>query len=158
MFFGNSTHDTRPFFFMSWQKYKQNQLLTPLETQLVKVMLEHPEYHSLFDLQMNKAVVEQQPLPLPTVGGQVSMQEIEQENPFLHLGLHLAIRDQVDLDRPNGIAAIYQSLLSKYTDAHHVEHVLMEPLAKCLWEANRLQQMPDDVAYLLACKELIQYV
>lgn len=143
MVFGSHTQDTRPLFFSSWKKYLQKQPLTALEQQLVEVMLDHPEYHPYLEESTRVAVF------LSGLGG------IEHDNLFLHMGLHLALRDQVTLNRPAGIAGIYHTLLEQYSGSHHVEHLMMEALAACLWESNRTQRMPDDIAYLQACKELI---
>lgn len=143
MVFGSSPQDTRPLFFLSWKKYQQKQPLTALEQQLVAVMLDHPEYHAYFDGSASAVAF------ASGLGG------IEHDNPFLHMGLHLALRDQVSLDRPAGIASIYHTLLLQQPGAHQVEHLMMEVLAACLWESNRSQRIPDDTAYLNACKELI---
>ena len=137
MVFGQSTQDTRPLFFSSWQKYKKNLPLTALEQQIVNAILDHPDYQPLFEQSMHGG--EQRP-----------------ENPFLHLGLHLAIRDQVALNKPSGIAAIYNTLYRQHNDHHHVEHLMIEPLAACLWASQREKRLPDDTAYLMACKELIK--
>lgn len=82
--------------------------------------------------------------------------ELGQTNPFLHMGLHLAIRDQVSTDRPSGIAGIYQQLLNKYADNLAVEHLLMESLAECLWQAQRNQSMIDETSYLNACFKCLE--
>ena len=143
MIYGSRTQDTRPLFFLSWKKFQQKQPLTALEQQLAAVILDHPEYHAYLEHSASAA------------GFANGLGGIEHGNPFLHMGLHLALRDQVALDRPTGIANIYHALLKQHPTAHHVEHLMMEALAVCLWEANRTQRAPDDVAYLNACKELI---
>ena len=143
MVFGSSTQDTRPLFFSCWKKYKQKHPLSALERQLVAVMRDHPEYHAFLE-QSSSVVVFAKGL-----GG------IEHDHPFLHMGLHLALREQVILNRPTGIASIYHTLIEQHPDPHHAEHLMMEALAACLWESNRSQRIPDDAAYLNACKELI---
>lgn len=143
MFYGNGPQDTRSLFFSSWNKYIQKQPLTPLEQQLVALIIDHPEYHHFFE-QTGSALAF-----APGLGG------IEHDNPFLHLGLHLTVRDQIQLNRPTGIATVYQTLLTQHPLPHHVEHLMMEPLAACLWEANQAQRPPNDAAYLNACQELI---
>lgn len=143
MFYGNTVQDTRQMFFSSWQKYRQNQALFPVEQQIVDVILAHPEYHPLFD--NPKAQNDQAYFP-----------ELGQSNPFLHLGLHLAIRDQINTDRPTGIAPLYKALLKKYRDALETEHRMIEPLAECLWQAQRSNKSPDEQAYLSALAKLLQ--
>ncbi len=140
MFYGNTPQDTRQFFFTSWQKYKEKRPLLPLEQQIVDIILLHPEYHQLLEIKQIEAVY------LPELG---------QSNPFLHMGLHLTIRDQRTNDRPQGIRHLFEQLLIKHGDTHRVEHLLMEPLAACLWQAGRSQRMPDEADYLLSCQKLL---
>ena len=142
MFYGESVTDTRPLFFLSWKKYRQKQILLPLEKQIADVILMHPEYHRLLE-----ASGEEQ--------DQVYYPELGQTNPFLHMGLHLAIREQVATDRPAGMAGVYEQLLLKYSDHATVEHLIMEPLVESLWQAQRQQTMPNEADYLRACKQLL---
>src|SRR5580693_8179591 len=95
MFYSDNVQDTRQLFFSSWNKYCTGQALTALEQQLVEVILVHPEYHSF--LEQGEVSLSQAFFP-----------ELGETNPFLHMGLHLAVRDQVGLDRPAGISSIYQ--------------------------------------------------
>ncbi len=141
MFYGDSTQDTRQLFFSSWKKHKQNQILSGLEQQIADVIIDHPEYHAMLE-----AVISQQ--------DQAYFPELGQTNPFLHMGLHLAIRDQVATDRPAGMATIYKQLLTKYSDHTVVEHMLIEPLAEYLWQAQRNQGVVDEMGYLNACRML----
>lgn len=138
MFYGDNIQNTRQLFFMSWQKYQNKQLLSPLEKQIVEVIIDHPEYHNLL-----QTVVKTQT--------QSYFPELGQTNPFLHMGLHLAIRDQIANDRPAGITSIFSQLQYQYTDRLTVEHLLMEPLAECLWQAQRTGNLPNEVSYIKAC-------
>jgi hypothetical protein len=142
MFYGDNVQDTRQLFFLSWHKYRQKKTLLPLEKQIADVILSHPEYHLLFDTNTPQ-------------DDQAYFPELGQSNPFLHMGLHLAIRDQVATNRPPGISSIYQRLVDKYADINTVEHLLMDHLVECLWRAQRNQQMPDETTYLNACRRLL---
>ena len=82
MFHGDAIQDTRQVFFTSWEKYQQKKPLLPLENEIVQVILAHPEYHNILENQ-NKF---QQYSYYPEFGD---------TNPFLHMGLHLAVREQV---------------------------------------------------------------
>lgn len=141
MFYTDKVQDTRKLFFSSWDKYRQHQLLSSLEQQIVDVIKVHSEYHDLLESPMRP--VDQAYFP-----------ELGQNNPFLHMGFHLAIRDQVATDRPSGIRDIYQCLIKKHKDALTVEHLLMDHLAECLWQAQRSQLMPDEANYLQSCRGL----
>lgn len=139
MFYG-SIQETRQLFFLSWQKYKTQQPLLPLEEQIVAVIKVHPEYHELLTTNhLNKEY-------FPELGA---------TNPFLHMGLHLALRDQISTDRPAGITKIYRDLVKKYGDTLAVEHLLMERLAECLWAAQRARTLPDEIEYLHSCSSLL---
>lgn len=142
MFYSNNVQDTRRVFYTSWAKFRAHQLLEPLEQQLVDVILIHPEYHSLLE----------STIPLEDLA---FSSNTAQANPFLHLGLHLAIRDQVKTNRPQGIASIYQQLLTQHQDVSTVEHLLMEHFASCLWQAQRDQSAPDEQSYLQHCRQLL---
>lgn len=142
MFQAQQVQDTRIFFFETWKKHKQTQTLTPLESQVVAIMLAHPEYHTLLDSPDNLAQFAQ-------FGAQ------GETNPFLHMGLHLAIQEQVSTDRPTGITAIFEQLLARGNSPLDAEHKLMQCLEVFLWHAQQNGSMPDERQYLATCQTLI---
>ena len=98
------------------------------------VIKEHPEYHALLE---NKEVsVNANYLP-----------EMGDSNPFLHLGMHLGLREQVSTNRPAGIAELYQRLVA-LKGTHDAEHEMIECLAEAIWQAQQNQTPPDDITYL----------
>ena len=119
----------------AWRKYTARQPLEPLEAQVAAIIAEHPEYVPLLESDAEALKADYTP-----DGGR--------ENPFLHMGLHLAIREQVATDRPPGIAQIHQSLSSRLGDPHAAEHAMLEPLAETLWESQRSGRAPDEQRYL----------
>lgn len=125
----------------AWRKYTARQPLEPLEAQLAAVIAEHPEYVPLLESGPQALTTEYTP-----EGGR--------ENPFLHMGLHLAIREQVATDRPPGVAQIHQALSQRLGDTHAAEHAMLEPLAQALWEAQRSGRMPDEQSYLERLRKL----
>lgn len=142
MLHGDNVQDTRGMFFSSWHKYRHHQSLLPLEQQIVDVILIHPEYHAL--LESKEPLLDRTYFP-----------ELGETNPFLHMGLHLTLRDQIATDRPAGITTIYQQLLKQYKNPEDVEHLLMEPLVNCLFKAQKYACLPDEQSYLQACRQLI---
>jgi hypothetical protein len=78
------------------------------------------------------------------------------ENPFLHMGLHVAVREQLSIDRPPGVIELHRRLQALYGDAHDAEHVLMEALAETLWEAQRSGRPPDELQYLSLARRRLQ--
>jgi hypothetical protein len=112
----------RHHFFQTWQKFQTQQMLTSLEQQLVQVILDHPEYQPIFN-QPDK-YLDKDYLP-----------EFGETNPYLHLGLHLTLRDQIATDRPMGINQIFQQYCQKFGDNLAAEHEMMECLATSLWQS-----------------------
>ena len=113
--FSQDRKKQREFLAKSWQKYNSNKPLEPLEEQLVSIIQIHPEYHNLIDNIESEYFPEQ---------GKV--------NPFLHINLHLALRDQLSINQPKCVKEVYQKLINKYKDPHEVEHLMMECIAEMI--------------------------
>jgi hypothetical protein len=76
-----------------------------------------------------------------------------EENPFFHMSLHIALREQLQLDRPAGIKEISQQLQTKY-DAHDAEHMMTTIMAQVMFAAQQTGVAPDEVEYLTKLREL----
>ncbi|HDY84308.1 MAG TPA: DUF1841 family protein [Methylophaga sp.] len=137
--FGQNRQQLRQFYHDVWQKQADKQSLSALEIIVAQVINEHPEYQSIFN---SDASLEQE-----------YFVEQGQTNPFLHMGLHISLHEQISTDRPNGIRAIYQQLKSRYGDVHTTEHHMMECLTESLWLAQRNNQPPSESDYLLALQQ-----
>ncbi len=139
MIFGEDRTELRQMYADAWRKFCAGEILSPLEAQIAAVVDEHPEYQSLVaqdNIAMSFSV------------------ESSQTNPFLHMGLHLALREQVSTDRPAGIAAIQRKLARRHGDPHAAEHRMQEALAETLWEAQSENRAPDEVKYLERLRQL----
>jgi len=136
--FGNDRNQLRQMYKTAWQKFQQKQPLSALETQIAEVIHEHPEYHD-FVSQMDRDY-------LPELG---------QSNPFLHMGLHLALREQIATNRPHSIADIYQQLVKISPSPHDAEHAMIDCLAEAMWSAQNNNTPPDEAAYLACLKALL---
>lgn len=134
-FAGQSREQMRRMYLESWRKFSAQQPLEPLEAQLAAVIAEHPEY--LEWIEAGEAALAAEFTP-----------ESGRQNPFLHMGLHLAIREQVATNRPQGIADIHRALTARMGDAHAAEHAMLERLAETMWEAQRSGRAPDEAVYL----------
>jgi hypothetical protein len=145
IFGGHNRDQLRRMYLDSWRKFSNRAPLEPLEAQVAAVVAEHPEYVPWLESGDEALTAEFVP-----EGGR--------QNPFLHMGLHLAIRDQVATDRPPGVAGIHAALAKRLGDAHAAEHAMLEPLAEALWEAQRDGRPPDEQAYLERLRRLVSGV
>lgn len=133
MIFGQDRKELRQMYADAWQKHCNSQPLSPLEAQIADVIEMHPEYHG----DLAGAGLDRDFTP---AGGQT--------NPFLHLGLHLGIREQVATDRPAGITGIFKAIAIRRGNAHDAEHDMIECLAETLWDAQNRNRPPDEGKYL----------
>ena len=131
MFYTQDRTEQRRFLANAWQKYLDKQLLDPLEDQLTQVIALHPEYHQLIQN------IELDYFP-----------EQGEVNPFLHINLHLSLREQLAINQPEGIQHYYQQLLSKLKDPHEVEHQMMDCIAQMIFSAQKNNQPMDHQAYI----------
>jgi hypothetical protein len=140
-FHDQSREALRRMYVDAWRKHRDSRPVEPVEDQIIRVVEFHPEYAAL--LESGAEALDRDYTP---EGGQA--------NPFLHMGLHLAIREQVATDRPAGICDVHQALLSRLGDAHAAEHAMIECLGEALWQAQRSGRPPDEAAYLEALRRL----
>jgi hypothetical protein len=140
MFADAGRDELRRRYFVAWQRRLAGLPLEPLDAQIVQVIELHPEYHPLL---ADAAALAQ---PFTVEQGLV--------NPFLHMGLHLAVREQLVTRRPAGIEAVHARLTRALGDVHEAEHRMIEVLAEALWEAQRAGRAPDEPAYLERLKRL----
>jgi hypothetical protein len=135
-FFDNQSRDQlRRVYLEAWRKRREGLPIEPLEAQVADVIALHPEYHAA--LERGDDALDRDYTP-----------ESGQSNPFLHLGLHLAVRDQIATDRPAGIRKAFQSVAARLGSEHEAEHRIIECLAEAMWEAQRSGRPPDEAAYL----------
>ena len=140
--FSNNRNQLRKMFFHSWQKFQSGETLEPLEQIIAQIVQQHPEYHSLLADEIAHLDKDYTP-------------EMGETNPFLHMSMHIAIVEQLSVDRPAGIKDLYQQLVLKFYDSHEAEHHIMECLGQVMWEAQRNQAMPDDNQYLECLRKLL---
>ena len=117
----------------AWQRHCNGLPLEPLQAQMVDVIALHPEYHEALN--------------------RTAEDSAGDGNAFLHLSLHLALREQLATRRPAGIVDVHRRLVVA-GDAHEAEHRMIEVLAQTLWEAQQSRRMPDEQLYLEALRRL----
>jgi hypothetical protein len=140
LFDGHTRDQLRLAYAQAWANHLARAPLAPLEAQIADVIEAHPEYQGLV-------------ADADTARGFEPNPANAAENPFLHMGLHLAVRDQVSVDRPPGIRDLLRQLQAHYGDAHRAEHSLMEALAEELWTAQRDGRAPDERQYLVLARK-----
>jgi hypothetical protein len=137
--FNPSRDEARGFLIDAWKKRREGGALSPLEEIAAAIIARHPEYHAL--LEATEGNIDRD---FPPESGRV--------NPFLHLSLHLAVEEQIAIDKPPGIRAQYERLRLAHGDDHPAQHAVLECLAEMVWTAQR-HGTPPDAALYLACLE-----
>lgn len=129
--FNPSKDDVRRFFCDAWRKHRDGAVLSPLEAVALDWMLRHPEYqHEFEDVEA-------------ALKREYSVDE-GRVNPFLHLSMHLAIAEQVSIDQPPGVRAVFRKLAAR-GDEHAATHQMMECLGEVVWSAQRAgEAVPAD--------------
>ncbi len=133
--FGTDRNSLRRYYCTVWDKASAGQPLEPLEQIIAEIIRAHPEYQPV--LTDAEAALGREYTP-----------ELGETNPFLHMGMHIAIQEQVGGNRPTGILEVYQQLCRRVGDSHVAEHQMMECLGETLWEAQRNGAEPDEKVYL----------
>ncbi|MCB1949022.1 DUF1841 family protein [Nitrosomonas sp.] len=124
----------RQLFFDTWRKYRQQEPLTGIEQIALEVILLHPEYHRMLEDEERYRDKDYSP-------------EMGETNPFLHLSMHVAIKEQLSINQPIGISERFIQLQQQTGNEHDAAHQVMECLAEMLWQAQRSQTSPDAAVY-----------
>ena len=136
-----SRDDLRRAYVEAWRKRREGLPIEPLEAQIADVIELHPEYQAA--LETPDKTLDRDYTP---DGGQ--------SNPFLHMGLHLALREQLATQRPAGITQIHAALARRMGSTHDAEHRMIDALAQTLWDAQRRGTAPDESVYLERLRRL----
>lgn len=121
-------------FFDTWTKYRRQELLLGVEQIVLEVILQHPEYHDM--LENPESFRDKDYLP-----------ETGDTNPFLHMSMHVAIKEQLSINQPVGICDRFSQLQRQTGSEHEATHRVMECLAEMLWQSQRNQTAPDATIY-----------
>ena len=142
MIYSQNRDEIRQVFVQAWHKHRNKLPIEPMEKIIAAIIQQHPEYHAVLedaDMAMHSEYTPEQ----------------GQSNPFLHMGMHITLHEQVSTNRPDGIGVIYQTLREKFSNNHTAEHQMMECLGEALWEAQRNGSTPDEQLYLERLKRLV---
>jgi len=133
--FDPTRDQVRSFFFETWRKYRAGEPMVGLEAVALGIVLSHPEYHPALEDPERFRDRDYSP-------------ELGEANPFLHLSMHVAIEEQLSIDQPAGIAALFGALAARHGDRHRALHDVMECLGEMVWRSQRDRAPPDGDAYL----------
>lgn len=135
-----SRDEIRQIYINVWQKMQNQGVLEPMEAIIADVIQLHPEYHAL--LGSGEEAIDKDYSP-----------EDGHTNPFLHMGMHIGLREQASTDRPVGFRDVYQTLSAKH-GVHDAEHMMMSCLAEALWRSQKDNLPFDESAYMNSLKAL----
>lgn len=121
----------------AWANAQTGKTLTSLEQQIVDVIAIHPEYHRLLE---NPAAIREANFST-------------EDNPFLHISLHISLNEQLRCDRPPGIRQLFPQFVQKLGDEHTAAHHMMGVMAEIIWDAQQSGQLPEDAVYLQRLQE-----
>lgn len=131
MFYSQDRTEQRQLLANAWQKFLDKKVLDSLEDQITQVIEMHPEYHRLIHNIESDYFPEQ---------GEV--------NPFLHISLHLSLREQLSINQPIGIQEYYQKILNKTKNQHEAEHKIMDCIAEMIFASQKNNTPMDHQAYI----------
>jgi hypothetical protein len=140
--FNPSRDQARHFWVDLWLSRRDRQVFEPMERHALDLIESHPEYHPVLEdpdsLIMDFTV------------------ERGDTNPFLHLSMHLAVREQLSINQPIGIVDLHQMIaLRRGGSLLDADHVVMEALAEQIWQSQRNKRPFDSAHYLHDIKRLM---
>ena len=133
----NSTKEQREYLLNTWKKAQSGLILDKTEQDIASIIKEHPEFINL----INRP--------------EASHSNNFMENPFLHIFLHLAIKEQLFNDQPKETKKLYNKLLSKKLTPHHAEHQIMLCLDIFL-KRNKSDMHKSQLDYLECLKKAMK--
>ena len=128
--------DVRRFFCGAYRKMNDSSPMEAIEALAAAWIREHPEYH---------ATLADEPAAIAAIG---TAAPEGQENPFLHLSMHLSISEQCSIDQPPGVRAAIEALTAKLDSLHNAHHVAMDELGRMIWESQQKGIPPDATHYV----------
>ena len=138
----DSPEKSRTVFYDAWRKFKSKESLSTLEQQIVDTIIAHPEYEDIFNN------------PEEHLYKEYSVADGE-NNPFLHLSLHLSIIEQVKADNPAGFRDVYQQLVAHFGSPHQAEHEMLTIITENIWKAMKHNNQTTDEEYLAQLRNLM---
>lgn len=143
MFHSNNRSENREYFFEVWKKYQNKHPLDAMESKVLSILQMHPELHIL--LNDPEKYLESD-----------FFAELGESNPFLHLGLHTAVMEQLSVDQPKGIRKLFNKACQRFADEHEAYHCVMNSLAIELHEMYENNRTFNEALYFKRIKKAIR--
>jgi predicted RNase H-like HicB family nuclease len=124
-----------------WKKASKDESLEGEEALFGKIMLEHSEFHSLFNL--GEAAFE------------IDFAGQREINPFLHTSLHAVVEQQLASHNPQEVEQAVQATLARGETLHEAIHRISGILAEVLFEAVQKNRPIDESLYIKKVQGLI---
>jgi len=122
-----------------WKAGQAGEELNAEEERYYRVMLEHEEYHDLWD-------------SLEYVYDKDIM--IDGVSPFLHITIHAVIEEQVAKGQPPEVVETLERLQRAGLDRHEAIHRIGRVFGRCLWSTLQAQKPFDATRYVSELREL----
>jgi hypothetical protein len=122
-----------------WRKANDNEDLTAEEELLAEQMQAHPEYSDIWtDEDM----------------GDHLFDPAREENPFLHVSLHVALERQILSGEPPCVREAVERLEAQGEDPHEVRHAILRILVAQIWQLMAERRPFDAKRYCEAIEKL----
>lgn len=138
--FNPSLEQARSFFIEVWNKYKLSRIMTPIEETTATWILKHPQFHN--DLSNKESIKN------------IYNSNCQESNPFLHLSMHLTVSEQLIIDQPYGIKAVYKKLIMN-NDPHTAAHKIIKCLTLTIRNSQDQGTALDSNKYIRLIRELV---
>ncbi len=125
----------RKVFYDAWMRHQERLALSEFDQRLIQVMLKYPQYTHCIT-----------PEEIPVEEGL---------NPYVVMGAHLELSEQIALDRPQGVRKVFQDLVIRYDD-QKAEKMMLDVLLSVLSQSYQRSEVPDYQVYLQLLKKCCQ--
>ncbi|MEC7030231.1 MAG: DUF1841 family protein [Pseudomonadota bacterium] len=125
----------RTVFIDTWHRFQQGAKLSDFEMRLAGVMQHYPNYTERLHLLQE--------------GGEPGKYS---DNPFLLMGAHFEVGEQIAQDRPGGVRAVYQRLVGLHGEVG-AQLLMRDVLIDLLSESYSKGEVPDYSLYIIRLKK-----
>jgi hypothetical protein len=130
---------TREHSYWIWQMAKAGAPLEGEDAAHAQAMLDHPEYHDIWDR-------------IPELGAEEIL--VDGANPFVHITTHVIIENQLADGEPSAVAHALRRLMRQGFSRHEAIHQIATVFVQELYEVMKDQRPYDEEGYSRAVRRL----